>query len=138
MTPMMVRLAPVDWWKSKSCSTRNCLTRRSCSSLAFFLMTISMCSTFRAQALQAAGLVNHPFEQADDGFVFQRSGILPGHGFENGLLALRIVDRNAVLFLDFADFQRQVGPLVENAQQFAIQAVDFPAKVVDGQKQLPG
>src|SRR5260370_20496186 len=92
---------------------------------AFFVMVAGM----HGVAFGGARFVNDALEQAPDGGVGQRSGIVVLGVFEHFVFALRLVERNVLRLLELADFQGTTRALVEQLDQFLVDFIDAATPV---------
>jgi hypothetical protein len=95
------------------------------------MITSMVSDSFRADAFQTPGFVDNPFEETDDGCVLERAGVVDLHFLEDPPFPVRVVNGEPFLLFDFADLQGQSGPLVEDSQEFAVQAIDLDAKLLN-------
>lgn len=58
-------------------------------------------------------------------------GVFADEALKDGFLAFRGIDLEALGFLDDADFVNEVGAVVEQAQEFGVEGVDFFAQVFE-------
>src|SRR5258708_30319989 len=80
-------------------------------------------------AFGAAGFVDNAFEEAANGGVRKRAGIRSLGVFEDFALALGLIERKIFGLLDFADFERAAGTLIEQLDEFAVDFIDLAAPV---------
>src|SRR6266478_3012530 len=80
-------------------------------------------------AFGAACFVDDAFEEAANGGVSERAGIRSLSVFEDFALALGLIERKIFGLLDFADFERAAGTLIEQLDEFAVDFIDLAAPV---------
>src|SRR6266436_5640580 len=80
-------------------------------------------------ALGAARFVDDALEEAANGGVREWAGIDVLGVLEDFALALGLIERKIFGLLDFADFQRAAGTLVEQVDEFAIDFIDLATPV---------
>src|SRR5262245_46847131 len=81
--------------------------------------------------LEAARFVDDTFEQPRDGVRAERPLHRDvAHVLEHLLLALRLIDLDALLLLQAADLAGDAGALVEQTDQHFVDAVDVIAQIV--------
>src|SRR5439155_13783427 len=81
-------------------------------------------------AFRSASLVNNALEQAANGRVRQRAGIIAFGVRQHVVLAVRLVQWNFRLLLELADFQRALGPLVQKFHQFLVDFIDAASPII--------
>src|SRR5579859_416914 len=80
-------------------------------------------------ALGAAGFVDDALEEAANGGVGKRARINALGIFQDFALALRLIQRKIFRLLEFADFERAAGTLIEQLDELAIDFIDLAAPV---------
>src|SRR5713226_6492041 len=82
-------------------------------------------------AFGAARFVDDALEKATHGGVGERAGIDALGVLQDFALALRLIQRKIFGFLDFADFQRTAGTLVEQLDELAVDFIDLATPVAE-------
>src|SRR5260370_36350058 len=80
-------------------------------------------------AFGAARFVDDAVEKVTHGGVGERAGIDALGVLQDFALALRLIQRKIFGFLDFADFQRTAGTLVEQLDELAVDFIDLATPV---------
>src|SRR5258708_37925059 len=85
-----------------------------------------------SDALGGTGFVNDAFEQAANRGIRQRTLIIVLGILDDFLFAIRLIQRQIGLLLEFANFQRTLGAFVEQLDQLVVDFIDAAAEVGEG------